>query len=71
MWNLFIKNPLISLLIIATFVAISKVLLRIWKGDSNNSDDDDQDGGISFDEPILDLPPGVTLPVDDKEPVTA
>jgi hypothetical protein len=41
------------------------------KNKGKDDDDDNNDGGILVgnDDPILDLPPGVTLPVSPKEPV--
>jgi len=41
------------------------------KNKGKDDEDDNNDGGILVgdDDPILDLPPGVTLPVSPKEPV--
>jgi hypothetical protein len=49
---------------------IYKTMIGNDKG-KNDDDDNDNDGGILVgdDDPVLDLPPGVTLPVSPKEPV--
>lgn len=47
-------------------------VIKIVRNRDNGEDDDDNnnDGGSNeLDDPVLDLPPGVTLPVSPKEPV--
>lgn len=49
------------------------IIITIWYAirEKNNGkdNDDDDDGGIYPDDPILDLPPGVSLPVNSPDPV--
>jgi hypothetical protein len=52
-------------------VLVSKLLVRYLGNSPGNRDDDEDDGGISIDDPVLDLPPGVTLPVEDRDSVPA
>ncbi len=56
----------IFLLGFCTFLVI-KVINIIIK-DDNQTDEGDDDGGILLTDPVLDLPPGVTLPVDTPTP---
>ncbi len=50
---------------------ITKVILDIIKSNNHGNEDmgDDDDGGVYPDDPILDLPPGVTLPKEEPEAV--
>jgi hypothetical protein len=41
----------------------------VLNGEKGNNDDDDNGGVLANDQPILDLPPGVSLPVSPKEAV--
>ncbi|MTI20449.1 hypothetical protein E1176_05385 [Fulvivirga sp. RKSG066] len=61
------------LVVIANLIILGILLWRTQKKKDNNNND--EDGGIEeFTEPTLDLPPGVTWPVDspvvEKEPVS-
>jgi len=63
----FIKqHPDYLLIVLLNIVVVLKVLLHIKNIDKGNNDDDN-DGGILPKSPQLDLPPGVTLPIDRKE----
>lgn len=63
-------HPMYIPFLIGNALIIYEVIKIVRKdGDDNN---DDGDGGILLDDdPTLDLPPGVTLPVSPKEPVLA
>lgn len=57
-----IDHPDYFILLMACLFVVIKVLVNIVtdeKGDSNN----DNEGGSFIDEPKLDLPPGVSLPL--------
>lgn len=56
------EHPLYIPFIVFNSWIIYKVIREVQK-DNDDSDDSD-DGGIVLDEPELDLPPGVTLPVE-------
>ncbi len=47
------------------------VIWRIVRVSTRNSDDEDSDkgndGNVPLDDPILDLPPGITLPVPEED----
>ena len=62
-----IAHPLYIPFLLANVYIIYKVIRIVLDNDHGKNDDDDQDGGISYnDDPVLDLPPGVGLP--NKEP---
>jgi hypothetical protein len=41
----------------------------VLRDDNGKNDDDDEGGILANNNPVLDLPPGVTLPISSKEPV--
>lgn len=51
-------------LLVFLVIRVIKVVINI---DKNDGDDTDGDGGITSQDPILDLPPGVSLPSDPRE----
>jgi len=54
---------LYALVLLINLLALSYLLLKTKK--RNNGSDNDDEGGLEvFEEPILDLPPGVILPQD-------
>jgi hypothetical protein len=55
--------------IILNVYVIYKVIKDVISGEKGNNDDDDNGGVFANDQPILDLPPGVSLPVSPKETV--
>jgi hypothetical protein len=64
-----ISHPLYIPFIIFNAFIIYKIIKTVL-GNDKGKNDDDEDGGIfGNDHPILDLPPGVTLPLAPKEPV--
>jgi hypothetical protein len=65
-----ITNPLFVLLSMGMLVIISKFVVRFFGDNPNGSDNDEDDGGMNIEDPVLDLPPGVSLPVDEHEPAT-
>jgi hypothetical protein len=68
MLEFIISYPLYIPFIILNTLIIYKIVKGVMDEDKGQSDDDD--GGIfSSNNPILDLPPGVTLPTSTKEPV--
>jgi hypothetical protein len=68
MLEFIISYPMYIPFIILNTLIIYKVIKDVMNEDNGQSDDDD--GGIfSTKNPILDLPPGVTLPTSTKEPV--
>lgn len=70
MFSYISSHPDYLIVLTISIFLVVKVILSILKEDDNN-DDDDSDGGIHKDEPVLDLPPGVSLPVDDFTPEPA
>ncbi|MBC7655327.1 MAG: hypothetical protein H7098_12755 [Oligoflexus sp.] len=51
-------------------IIIYKIIKNVLRDDNRKNDDDDDEGGIlANNNPVLDLPPGVTLPISSKEPV--
>jgi hypothetical protein len=46
---------------------VTRVIVVVLKEDNSRNDDEDDGGIYTLDEPVLDLPPGVTLPQDTKE----
>lgn len=67
----FIKSyPLYIPFIIVNIFIIYKVVKDVLNDDKGENDEDDDEGGVSeIDKPVLDLPPGVTLPTSPKVPV--
>jgi hypothetical protein len=61
--------PLYIPFIILNVYIIYKVIKDVLNGEKGNNDDDDNGGVLANDQPILDLPPGVSLPVSPKEAV--
>ncbi len=63
------SHPLYIPFIILNGFIIYKIIKTVL-GDDKGKNDDDNDGGIfTNDHPILDLPPGVSLPISSEEPV--
>ena len=63
-----IKHPI--LIPILTFIAVAVYLIYVEfrkLDDNNNRNDNDSDGGIPYEGPDLDLPPGVTLSREQEE----
>lgn len=61
----FIENhPDYLFIVIINILVVVKVLMYVKNTEENNNDDDD--GGIIINSPTLDLPPGVSLPIDRK-----
>jgi hypothetical protein len=59
----FIKsNPEYLLILIVHIIVVFKVLVHIKNADENGNDDDEGGGEKAPDFPVLDLPPGVSLP---------
>lgn len=66
----FIKSyPLYIPFIIINIFIIYKVIKDVLNDDDENDGDDDEGGVSENDKPVLDLPPGVTLPTSPKVPV--
>lgn len=67
-----LANPSYIIVFVASMLAVALLFFKIQKEMREDEDDDEQDdgdGGIILDsDPDLDLPPGVTLPVDDRTP---
>lgn len=66
-----ISHPLYIPFIILNIYIIYKVIKYVLNYDpGKNDDDDDENGGnLKNDNPVLDLPPGVRLPVSKKESI--
>ncbi len=65
-----LDRPLYLLFVLANIWIIYKFIKNaLSDGSDDDSEDDDDDGGITLTDPDLDLPPGVTLPKDEFEPV--
>jgi hypothetical protein len=64
----FIKSyPFYIPFIIINVFIIYKVVKDVLNNDKGQNDEDDDEGGVSeIDNPVLDLPPGVTLPTSPK-----
>ncbi len=67
----FIKSyPLYIPFIIVNIFIIYKVVKDVLNDDKGENDEDDDEGGLSeIDQPVLDLPPGVTVPTSPEVPV--
>jgi hypothetical protein len=61
--------PLYIPFLIVNIYIIYKVIKDVLNSEKGNNDDDDNGGLLANDQPILDLPPGVSLPVSPKETV--
>jgi hypothetical protein len=62
------SHPLYIPFVIINALVLYKIIRDVRSNDKGRYDD--EDGGVYInDEPVLDLPPGVTLPVSPKEPV--
>lgn len=66
-----IAHPLYIPFLIFNIFVIYRMIKFVLNRDQDQNDDDDQGGIIKIDNPKVDLPPGVTPPVIDKEPVLA
>ncbi len=63
------RHPDYLLLFFLILFAIIKVMISIVQADDHDtSNDDDDSGGILEPDPILDLPPGVSLPTNKRSP---
>ncbi len=64
-------HPLYFTLVLGSLLLVIYVIKRIISDTGNDSSDSDEGGGPgngrSPDDPILDLPPGVSLPVEQEE----
>ena len=69
MLDLLTTYPLYIPFLIVNIYIIYKVIKDVLNGKKGKNDDDDNGGLLANDQPILDLPPGVTLPLAPKEPV--
>lgn len=63
------SNPLYIPFIIFNIYLIYKVIRYVLDNNQDNNEGDENGGGSKNDKPVLDLPPGVTLPVSDKEAI--
>ncbi|MEM9327152.1 MAG: hypothetical protein AAGA85_15900, partial [Bacteroidota bacterium] len=61
-------HPDYLFLMFLIFFVVIKVIIQIINSDDGRSSGDDSDGGILEPDPVLDLPPGVSLPIDRKTP---
>jgi hypothetical protein len=62
-----VMNPSYIFILLLSIIVVSMVMYRILKDlgrDDSDNDQNDGDGGIEDIDPDLDLPPGVSLPVD-------
>ncbi len=69
MLDFIISHLLYIPFIVLNVFIIYKIIKDVLKDDKGkNDDDDDDDGGIfGSDKPVLDLPPGVSLPIASKD----
>ncbi|MDP2042812.1 MAG: hypothetical protein Q8S14_17935 [Algoriphagus sp.] len=65
MLDYILSHPLYIPFIIFNIYLIYKVIRYVL----DNNEGDENGGGSKNDNPVLDLPPGVTLPVSDKETI--
>lgn len=61
-----LNHPVYIFLLFLSFFLIVKVILTIVH-ENPHLDDSEEDGGVTTEDPVLDLPPGVGLPEDDKK----
>jgi len=69
MLDLLTTYPLYIPFLIVNIYIIYKVIKDVLNGEKGKNDDDDNGGLLANDQPILDLPPGVSLPVSPRETV--
>ncbi|MDO8967638.1 hypothetical protein [Algoriphagus sp.] len=69
MLDYILSQPLYIPFIIFNIYLIYKVIRYVLENDQDNNEDDENGGELKNDNPVLDLPPGVTLPVSDKESI--
>lgn len=69
MLDYILSHPLYIPFIIFNIYLIYKVIRYVLDNDQDNNEGDENGGGSKNDNPVLDLPPGVTLPVSDKESI--
>jgi hypothetical protein len=69
MLDLLTTYPLYIPFLIVNIYIIYKVIKDVLNGEKGKNDDDDNGGLLVNDQPILDLPPGVSLPVSPRETV--
>lgn len=55
--------------IVLNVVIIYKIIKNVLLDENRKNDDDDEGGILANNNPVLDLPPGVTLPISPKETV--
>jgi hypothetical protein len=60
LFDFILHNPSYPLIVIASAYAIYRVIRNLY--DSDDNEDGPDDGGISPEDPDLDLPPGISLP---------
>jgi len=56
------QHPFYILFLLFNIWLIYRVIKMVINSDDEDKDEDADDGGVEIDDPILDLPPGVTLP---------
>jgi len=59
-----VSNPTYIIVVLVCFFLVYRVIRAIMKDDKD--DDDNDNGGIIVNDPELDLPPGVSLPVEQE-----
>lgn len=68
MFSYISSHPDYIIVLLLSIFLVVKVIVMALKEDDDENDEDDSDGGIDEKEPVLDLPPGVSLPVDSPKP---
>jgi len=66
MMDFVLRHPEYLFLLFAFFFIVVKVIVNAIY-EQPEKDNPGDDGGVPVDDPTLDLPPGVTLPKQDKE----
>lgn len=64
-----ISHPLYVPFLILNAVIVYKIIRDVLSDLKEKNDDGDNGGIFISNEPVLDLPPGVTLPISTNEPV--
>ncbi len=59
-----VSNPTYIIVVVVCIFIVYRVIREILKDDKD--DDDNDNGGIMVNDPKLDLPPGVSLPVEQE-----